>query len=263
MNALSFQLARLLACVAVLSCAGCKKEPSCKPDSVEWGVRLAFGASPSINLSENGEPLPTSMRVFQVRGETAIDDLDFDALWAAEKASDLGDAFLAVEQLTIYPDQPGTRSLPIETDATHILAAGLFRESVGNTWYTLYEIPLRHPDVVCAKAPTTKIYPDPCFYVYLDRASLSGGPTPPAGFVPDENVECAPLGAVAPPPEEEGRRGRRKRRKKPDLDDPLGTKDLEKDIPKTPDTPSLPSQPKAPSGPKVPDKPEAPSLPKG
>ncbi len=248
--------ALLLAIATTLGATACREEPTCKPDSVEWSVRLAFGASPEINLAPDGSPLPTSVRVYQVRGETAVDDLDFDTLWGTDKASDVGEAFLAVEELTVYPSTPGFRSLPIETDATHILAAGLFREPVGNTWYTLYEIPRRHPDVVCSKAPQTKVYPDPCFFVYLDRANLSGGPTTPAGFVPDASVECAPLGVVPDDPNEKKRR--RRRRDKPDLDDPLKTKEVEKKVPKAPDVPKTPKTPKAPD---VPDAPSRPTLP--
>lgn len=263
MVSLSKRYGPSLAAVAVLLGACREEEPTCKPDSVEWNVRLAFGASASINLSEDGEPLPTLMRIFQLRGETAVDDLDFAAVWEAEKAQDLGEAFLALDELTVFPDKPGFRTLPVESDATHILAAGLFREPLGSTWYTLYEIPRRHPDVVCHKAPTTKIYPNPCFYVYMDRASLSGGPTIPSGFVPDQTIECAPLGVVIEP-EEKGRRGRRKRGEKIDLDDPLKTKDIDNKVPKAPDTPKTPQPklPDAPSKPALPDKPSAPQVPK-
>ena len=149
-----------------------------------------------INPDANGEALPTVVRLYQIRGEIVLDNLDFATIWESEDPKDLGDGFLAVEELTIYPGQNDKRLVPIESQATHIVATGWFREPLGNTWYASYEIPRRHPDVVCKKAPESKVYPNPCFYALLDRSAVTGGPTPPAGFEIDGTVQCAPLGVV-------------------------------------------------------------------
>ena len=205
----------LLGACALLLGSGCKKEPTCRPEAIEWSVQLALGASQTINPADDGSALPTSVRLIQLRGDLAADDLDFRALWESEKASDLGESYLGYEELIVYPGQPHLRTLPLEEDATHIVAAGLFREPVGTTWYTVYEIPKRHGDVVCAKAPESKRYPDPCFFVYLDRATMAGGETPPPGLVPDSSLECAPLGVVI---EEDGDKRKGRRRRKNDID---------------------------------------------
>jgi type VI secretion system VasD/TssJ family lipoprotein len=246
--------------------AGCKKEPTCKPESVQWEVRLALGASPLINLNDEGMALPTAVRIYQLRGDMAVEDLDFDTVWTSEKAEDLGEAFLGVEELTVYPDRPEQRSLPLEDGVTHMVATGLFRQPAGNTWYTVYELPRLHPEVVCSKAPDTKVYPDPCFFLYVDRNALAGGPIPPPGFVPDESVKCAPLGVV-PEPKGKKKRRRWRDRNKETLEDPLKTKEVEKKVPQTPQTPqpqtpNVPDTlPNAPQKPSVPPKPTAPKLP--
>jgi len=258
-----------LACTLLLGTACKIEETSCRPESVEWSVQLALGASNSINPADDGSALPTSVRLIQLKGDLVADDLDFRALWESEKASDLGESYLAYEELIVYPGQPHLRKLPLEEDATHIVAAGLFREPVGTTWYTVYEIPRKHPNVVCAKAPESKEYPDPCFFVYLDRATMAGGETPPPGLVPDSRLQCAELGVVI---EEDGGKKKRRRRRKTDvdLDDPLRSKDIEDAANKVPDPkvpdPKVPDpkvpDPKLPSKPSAPD-PDLPSVPRG
>mgnify|MGYP000262080474 CR=1 FL=1 len=248
-----------IAGLALLSAQGCKDdEPTCNPDSVEWGVSLVVGAGDRVNPNDEGDPLPTVVRIYQMRGEMAVDDLDSRELWNSEKAEELGEAFLAVDELTIAPEGQDIRTVPLEEDATHLLAAGLFRESVGSTWYTVYEIPRRHPESVCARDPVGKNIPDPCFFVYLDRSEVTGGETAPAGFVP-EGIECAPLGPPPKPKEKKRRRLRDRKKLEEDLDDPLRSKDIED---KTPKKPSVPGRPKTPSRPDVPSKSDLPSAPK-
>ncbi len=249
----------LSSAVVSMALGGCKEDkPTCEPDSIEWGVSLVVGAGSRLNPNDDGEALPTAVRVFQLRGELAVEDLDAEAVWEAEKAEDLGESFLGFDELTVFPERGEVRSLPIEEDATHLLATGLFRQTLGNNWYTLYEIPRRHSEVVCAREPETKIFPDPCFFVYMDRSELSGGETPPPGYVP-EGVDCAPLG---PPPAPEPKRRRLRDRKKleKDLDDPLRSKDIDKKTPKTPELPKSP-QPELPSKPRTPQAPRGPDLP--
>lgn len=238
--------------------------PTCRPDTIEWQIRLALQASSRANPTDDGTALPTTVRIIQMRGSLAASDLTFEQVWTAEDAKALGEAFLSMEELTIYPDQPpNTQPLPVERDATHVLAAGLFREPVGKSWFTLYEIPKRHAELVCAEAPDTKIYPDPCFFIYLDANNLTGGPTSPPGFTPGV-VECAAL-KTPPDPNANERRRRRDRRNRT-LEDPLNP-DLPStpDLPQTPtlpDVPSAPQTPQAPSLPNAPTLPDAPSLPK-
>jgi type VI secretion system VasD/TssJ family lipoprotein len=283
--AFSCLLAVAVALVALVS--ACKPQPpSCQPDSVKWGLQLALQASETINPTDAGQSLPTVVRVFQTRGELAFDDLDFEALWKVTKASELGESFLGMEELTLFPEQSELRKVPVESDATHVLAAALFREPAADTWFTSYELPQNHGEVVCAKEPKTKQYPEPCFYVRLDRNSLEGGATPPAGYQVDGQLRCAPLDVVLAPEEakterekrKERRQARRQKRKgigeEPDalqkqLDGASGPEVPETPTtpevpdPKLPKTPELPKTPKAPELPKAPKAPKAPELPKG
>lgn len=258
---------RLLCALAVVAVIGCKKEETCNPGEVEWGVQLLIEASSMINPDANGEALPTVVRLYQIRGEIVLDNLDFATIWQSEDPKDLGDGFLAVEELTIYPGQNDKRLVPIESQATHIVATGWFREPLGNTWYASYEIPRRHPDVVCKKAPESKVYPNPCFYALLDRSAVTGGPTPPAGFQIDGTVQCAPLGVVLGDDDGGKKKKKRKKKKKSGLEDSL--KDDAKDRldgtrPEVPDSPprelpprELPPKPDV----NVPSRPETPSAP--
>jgi type VI secretion system VasD/TssJ family lipoprotein len=253
---------------------GCKpKTPQCRPESVEWGVQLAIQASNTINLDAEGRSLPTVVRLYQMRGELASEDIDFESLWEAEKAQDLGAKFLSVEELTVRAESDDVRMMPLENDATHILAAALFREPVGTTWFGTYEIPRRHPEVVCSKAPKTKEYPNPCFFVYLDRNSVGAGPAPPSGYEIDPLLQCAPLGVVPAEPDEGNKKWWKRKKKKVDenVQDPLRANDVntprtpqtpQTPQPRTPQTPQTPRSPQVPKAPSKPQGPQAPTLPK-
>lgn len=252
--------ARPLVLVALATLACKPKEQSCDPGQIEWGVQLQIQASQLINPDPNGEPLPTVVRFYQVKGELAMDDLDFATLWQSDDPKQLGERFLSAEEMTIFPGQQDQRLLPVEKDATHIIAAAWFREPLGNTWFGTYEIPRRHPEVVCSEAPESHLYPNPCVYVLLDRSLVSGGATPPPGFTVQAGVKCAPLGVVPGPKDK-----KKKKKKKGKLGSPDDL--LEQNTPKTPDPtkPSLPDTPKPnlPQQPSVPERPpvEAPSRP--
>ncbi|MCA9710051.1 MAG: type VI secretion system lipoprotein TssJ [Myxococcales bacterium] len=205
-------LAAVLVAAFTLLAAGCKKpEKSCEPSSVDWRLQLAMQASKTINPTDSGDSLPTVVRVFQLRGELAIDSLEFEKVWEAEEPSALGENFLSMEEVTMFPDQNEVREVPVEDEATHVVAAGLFRNPASTSWFTSYEIPKQHPEVVCAKAPTDKVYPNPCFYMLLDRNMLDGGATPPAGYQKGKDLQCAPLG-VSIAPELDDRQKRKKER---------------------------------------------------
>jgi len=257
---------RTLVLALLAALAGCKEEESCNPGQVQWGVQLLVEGSSMLNLDANGDSLPTVVRLYQVRGELVLDGLDFQTIWEAEDPEKLGDGFLGVEEMTIYPGQRDERLLPIESSATHIVAAAWFREPLGNTWFSAYEIPLRHPEVVCDKAPEDRVYPNPCYYVLLDRSLVSGGATPPAGFQIDERVKCAPLGVVPGPKKDKKKKKKKRKRDPSDLEDPLKTTSpndakVPTDAPK-PEAPrtDLPGRPRAPDV-DVPSKPSAPSVP--
>jgi len=237
---------------------GCKEErPPCEPDTVKWGVSLVIGAGTRVNPNDEGEALPTVVRVFQMRGELAAEDIDPEQVFEVEKAEELGEDFLAFDELLMAPSSSDLRTIPLKEEATHLMAAGLFRQTLGRTWYTLYEIPRQHADSVCARDPVGKDIPDPCFFVFADRSEVSGGEVPPPNFGA-EGVQCAPLG---PPPKVDKKKGRRLRRRKDideELEDPLRTKDIEE---KTPDRPTLPDAPQAPKRPDAPGRGDLPSAP--
>lgn len=250
---------RPILALPLLSVLGaCKPDtPSCQPSEVEWGVQMLIEASAMINAGRDGQALPTVVRLYQVRGELVLDELDFDTVWAAEDTKALGDGFISVEEMTLYPGQRDQRVLPVESEATHIIAAAWFREPMGNTWFTSYEIPRRHPEVVCDRAPENRVYPNPCLYVLLDRSLTSGGATPPSGFTLVAGVQCAPLGVVPGTAKADGKKKKKKKRKTPGLPQGPDTQGA----PQTPSMPQAPSVPQAPSMPQTPSLPSAPSGP--
>ncbi len=252
----------LLGAVVLTTCAasGCKRDgaDACRPDTIEWGVSVVIDATDAINPNEHGEPLPTFVRVYQVRGSSVSSELDADTLWASEDAEALGAPFLAVDQAVAAPGRRNVLTIPLHEEATHLLAAGHFRETFGSSWFELYEIPKSHPASVCARDPVDQNVPDPCFFVRLDGSEVSGGTTAP----PTMNLEglaCAPISAAPKPTK---RRRWWKRRKTLEVpEDPLreeAAQDrIDEESQRVPTAPSAPQRPRRP-----PARPELPSAPR-
>ena len=99
-----------------LGASACAREraDTCAPaDHPLEAVVIHLQAGEQLNLDAEGFALPTVVRVVQLSGELGLRDPDFAAVWA-DPAAALGDEFLAVSELEIYP---GTHErLAIEPD---------------------------------------------------------------------------------------------------------------------------------------------------
>jgi type VI secretion system protein VasD len=188
-----------LGLVASLSLGACKNKnkESCKPDDYVFKeVALHIQAAADLNLDEEGNPLPTVIRIYQLNGDLATRNLDFTELWEDAKTA-LGDEYISDKEIQIYPDSSELIKITPEKEARFILAFAAFQQPVGNTWFRVYEIPDSYGRQACdlkaeEKDPAT--LGEPCAYLYLERNQMDGGKDVPPGF--DEGkVEtvCTPL----------------------------------------------------------------------
>ncbi len=201
-------LAGLLGLGASLTLAACKKKDkdTCNPDDYAFEkVAVALQAGTDLNLDEEGNPLPTVVRLYMLSGDLATRSLDFNEVWEDAKTA-LGDEYISDKEFELYPDSAELIELPVDPKATHILAVGIFRQPVGNTWYRVYEIPDTYGQQACdmkkqEKDPGT--LGQPCFYVMFDRNQVDGGKNVPPGFDKDKlETTCTPL--YTPPAKAEG-----------------------------------------------------------
>jgi len=184
---------------AALSLGACKNKnkETCKPDDYQFKeIALHIQAAQDLNLDEEGNPLPTVVRVYQLSGDLATRNLDFMELWEDHEAA-LGDEYISHKEFQIYPDSFEVIQLAPEKDARHILAFGVFQQPVGNTWFRVYKIPDTYGKQACElknedKNPAS--LGEPCVYLYMERNQIDGGKSLPPGFDKTKiEATCTPL----------------------------------------------------------------------
>lgn len=204
-----------------LALAACKKEKeTCKPEDKVFAKIRVVVQSEQINLDTEGTPSATTLRIYQIKGGRSLDiPLDFREVWKTSGET-FGDELLKEEELTIYPDKPDVFEIEPDPEATHVVAAAIFREPVGNAWYSEWEVPLFHGDSVCAAEKKKQVYEDPCFLIFMEGSLIDGGHEPPPGM--DEDlipITCPPPPLKVKPAEPTKKK---KKRKKGKLKDKAG-----------------------------------------
>lgn len=273
--------APLLALLLVLPACKKKSEDTCKPDDENFSkVRVVVQPTEDINLDPEGTPRATSVRVFQIKGGRSLDvPLDFRQVWQ-DAASAFGDELLKEEELTIYPEKIDVFEIKPDAEATHLVAAAIFREPQGSSWYAEWEVPLFHGDSVCLAKAKKQTYEDPCFLLFMEGSQIDGGHKAPPGMdpklipiaCPPPPLKVKPAPALDPKAEKKKKRKekRKKRRQKlkskgedvqdkgADAQDKSDKAQGASDKVDKAANPEAPKVPEAPKGPKAPDAPSAP-----
>jgi type VI secretion system protein VasD len=204
---------------SAVALGGCKKKEgeTCKPEEkVYKKVRVVVQSTEEINLDPEGTPRATSLRIYQLKGGRTLDiPLDFRQVWQDGK-SVFGEELLKEEELTIYPGKTEVFEIEPEDEATHFVAAAIFREPVGSAWYSEWEAPKFHGDSVCLAEAKKQTFEDPCFLVFMEGSQIDGGHKPPPGMdAKTLAIACPPPPlTVKPPPPDDGKKKKKKKKKK-------------------------------------------------
>jgi type VI secretion system protein VasD len=182
-----------------LSLGACKNKnkETCKPDDYVFKeVAVHIQAAADLNLDEEGNPLPTVVRIYQLNGDLATRSLDFTELWNDHEAA-LGDEYISDKEFQIYPDSSELIPITVAKDARYLLVFGVFQQPVGNTWFRVYPIPDTFGRQSCelkdeGKDPAT--LGQPCAYFFMERNQIDGGKSIPPGFDKSKvEATCTPL----------------------------------------------------------------------
>jgi type VI secretion system VasD/TssJ family lipoprotein len=246
----------LTSATALHGCKNGKDTPTCTPEDKKWKVRVLVQPAEIINPDDKGDSLATVLRFYQLSGDVALSTLDFRDAWQKGKEA-FGEEFLAEEERTIYPGRPELIELEPDPKATHIVAVAIFREPQGVSWFRTWEVPKYHGDSVCIAERKHETYPDPCFYVLIDRNTLDGGHTPPPGFDAKKvSVQCpGPPLKVKPPQPTSKKEEKKKKRDLKKLKKLEKAKDAKVPEAKAPEAPGAPEAPKGPEAPAAPEAP--------
>lgn len=177
--------ATLATLVMLLSGAGslsCRHAPAPAPGP-RTAVQVLIQAGPVINPGDDGQPWPTAVTLYQLRGDPDAPEhapLDSAAVLSRGDAA-FGELLLERREYTAFPDTRARVVVPLGPETTHLVAVAHFREPLGDAALLVFPVPDRRTA-------------DPCLYLGLERSELDGGPFPPPGFDP------AAFATTCPPP---------------------------------------------------------------
>lgn len=162
-----------LALLAVL--AGCSSPPPAKvakPKQCELkSLKASVITSPRVNLSEEREARPVQLRIYQLKNDTRFLNARFDGVWRADTET-LGDDLLKVDEMPVYPNSRIEVRVEREEGARFLVAAGLFRNPKGRSWFTSFEFP--EPSVeYCESDDGDAVVPE--FYVWVEDTRVEDG----------------------------------------------------------------------------------------
>jgi type VI secretion system protein VasD len=103
-------------------------------------IRLSVTAGPRLNPDEQGESLPTAVRVYQLKSAAKLEGLELSALLRSPKEL-LGDDLLTAEEIFLEPRGSAEKVMTREKDARAVLVFGVFRRPAGTTWRDVVELP--------------------------------------------------------------------------------------------------------------------------
>ncbi len=173
----------LLSGAGLLPCVlACRPHSAAPPAPPRSAVQLLIQAAPVINPGHHGEPWPTALTIYQLRGDPEAPDHEpFDlAILEARGDAAFGELLVSKRDYTAFPDTRARLVVPLGPEATHLVAVAHFREPLGDAALLIFPV----PDTRSA---------DPCFYLGLERSELDGGEFPPPGFDPTAFATLCPV----------------------------------------------------------------------
>lgn len=119
--------------------AGCAMLGLGKPGAAP-PIRLHVEAGPRLNPDDQGRPLPTLVRVYQLGSAARARTVELTDLLRDPKEA-LGADLLSTEELLLSPGQAVNRSLTREPEARAVLVAAVVRRPTATTWRDVVELP--------------------------------------------------------------------------------------------------------------------------
>lgn len=137
-----------LVVVVVVGLAGCggTQSPAC--NIPEQGNLLIY-ATDRVNPDENGQALPTIVRVYQLTNLGSLELASFEDIWENAEET-LGDTMLVEDEVTIYPGQRVTRAFERDPAANYIVGVAIVRRPSGASWRSVLDLPISAEAQRCA-----------------------------------------------------------------------------------------------------------------
>jgi type VI secretion system protein VasD len=103
-------------------------------------VDVVLVASDRLNPDEQGQSLPTVVRLYLLRSSAKLQGAEYGPVYGQPRET-LGEELLMVEEVTVLPGQTVRRRLERDGGARTLAAVGLFRRPAGASWRAIVELP--------------------------------------------------------------------------------------------------------------------------
>ena len=139
-------------------------------------------ASGRVNPDAQGQPLPTAVELFQLKGVASLEKTDLNEVLRAPKEA-LGEDLLRADELRVDPGQSVCQWVGRDPKTTYLAAVGVFRQASGTSWRALVPVPQLPTDQCVPVQPERKDRPtekDLAVRLYLDdfRITPDSRPSP-------------------------------------------------------------------------------------
>lgn len=118
-------------------------------DDAPGRLRVELEASRRLNPDDQGESLPTSVRLYQLAATGRAEAAELTQLLADPKEA-LGPDLLGAEELVLQPGDRVVRAVAREKGARALLVAAVVRRPAGTAWRQIVELPARGRDLEVA-----------------------------------------------------------------------------------------------------------------
>lgn len=126
-------MSRVVALFVALAAIGCAETLApvgvCEAPA-EVAVTLVSGAL--LNPDESGAPLPTEVRLVELRDPALVENTSFEDAWAP--AAPLSDAIVSTQVVTLYPGETAALALTPSPETRALVGIAIVRRPAGRTW---------------------------------------------------------------------------------------------------------------------------------
>ena len=124
-----------------VGCASSSAKAVVEPKKCEvQKVSLSVIAAKDINPTLDGEARPVLFRIYQLKSDVRFQSAKFDQVWKEEPQA-LADDVVKMDELYVYPNCRTELKFERDPAAEIVVAAALFRNHTGRSWYTSFELP--------------------------------------------------------------------------------------------------------------------------
>ena len=123
-----------------LASSGCANSAPPAAERVPVAVDVVLIAGARLNLDEQGESLPTLVRIYQLKGTGRLEGAEFDQLYRQPKET-FGEDLLQTDEVVLSPGQSAHRRMERDKLAKAIAVVPLVRRPAGLSWRTAVELP--------------------------------------------------------------------------------------------------------------------------